>query len=98
MIINLASKYTFLQRLAQNRETLNETKINQIVSLKKSIFKFTQKLDESVYEEEGPQRAKKLNSPQNSGDSTPTGPGSRKTSQPAIKLDIIDESGGKNSN
>ena len=30
----------------------------------------------------------------NSGDTTPTGAGSRKTSQPAIKLDIIDESGG----
>lgn len=47
------------------------------------------------YEEEGPRRLSKQQSPSKSGDSTPSGPGSRKTSQPAIKLDVIDESGGK---
>jgi hypothetical protein len=49
-----------------------------------------------IYEEEGPKRISKQASPSKSGESTPQGP-SRKTSQasPAIKLDIIDETGGK---
>lgn len=49
---------------------------------------------ETIYENEGPKRAPKQASPSVSGESTPTAPGSRKTSQPAIKLDVIDESGG----
>jgi hypothetical protein len=52
--------------------------------------------NEPVYEEEGPKRISKQASPSKSGENTPQGP-SRKTSQvsPAIKLDIIDETGGK---
>ncbi len=47
-----------------------------------------------VYEEEGPKRARKISNP--SAELTPNSstPGSRKTSQPAIKLDVIDETGG----
>lgn len=46
-------------------------------------------IGEPVYEEEGPRRAASSKQPAAGGDSS--GPGSRKTSQPAIKLDIIDE-------
>lgn len=62
----------------------------------KFTFKLSQKIQtDTIYEEEGPRRAPKQISPSVSGESTPTAPGSRKTSQPAIKLDVIDESGGK---
>ena len=44
---------------------------------------------EDSYDEEGPKRAPKT------GDDSNSGPGSRKVSQPAIKLDIIDEFGGE---
>ena len=42
------------------------------------------------YDEEGPRRA-----PKPAGDDSSSGPGSRKVSQPAIKLDVIDEFGGE---
>ena len=55
----------------------------------------TEAKSEPIYEEEGPRRAKKTTSPA-SGELTPgSTPGSRKTSQPAIKLDVIDETGSK---
>ena len=50
---------------------------------------------EPIYEEEGPRRAKKPSIGSSPGELTPgSTPGSRKTSQPAIKLDVIDETGG----
>ncbi|CAF0846330.1 unnamed protein product [Brachionus calyciflorus] len=47
-----------------------------------------------IYEEEGPKRPPKV-PPPSSSDSNSSAPGSRKTSQPAIKLDVIDETGAR---
>lgn len=82
----------------EKRKSDAAKKQEEATTAKKNSTVEPPKIGEPIYEEEGPRRAaapNKQQSPSVSGDSTPQGPGSRKTSQPAIKLDVIDEAGGK---
>ena len=61
----------------------------------RNIYDFSIKTGRSVYEEEGPKRTPKPITALNSNIPSTTGRKVSQAVQPAIKLDIIDETGGK---